>query len=146
MRKLLFLVFLGGCSRMGDRPPWWKVESPPPVDTAILCSKPAVAASEVPPDLEATVKMVQAKVLANYSSFAHCYEGTLARDPVAYGRVMVRALIAQSGEVEEACVESYEIPDGDLLGCTVNTLKTVRFGELPRRLTFVYPFVYRPAR
>jgi len=146
LKQLALAILLSGCARMGDRPPWWKVENAPPVDPAILCATPSTASAEVAPELEPIVKRVHATVLEHSSAFANCYKATLVRDPVANGRVTVRALVLESGEVQTACVDSYDIADGDLLQCTTSTLKTIRFGALPKSVIFRYPFVFRVAK
>jgi hypothetical protein len=64
---------------------------------------------------------------------------TLARDPTAHGRTAVRFAIEPTGEVSSACISYYEIPDGDLLECVVDTFKSLRFEKPNKLTTVVYP-------
>jgi hypothetical protein len=107
----------------GDRPPWWKVEPPPPVNAVIVCpahqrgaKKPNTHRS---PEIERTAEMIQRTVRQRYGTIRRCYETTLARDPTVEGRVTVRFVIEQTGGVSSACIHDYQIPDGVLLECAI---------------------------
>jgi hypothetical protein len=58
----------------------------------------------------------------------------------------VRFAIEPTGEVSSACIAYYEIPDGVLLECVVDTFKSIRFEKPNKLTTAVYPVFFKVRR
>jgi hypothetical protein len=149
--RILPLLLVGGCARMGDRPPWWKAEPPEPVDPALVrpakAPAPPSKSHRSPKDLDNDPEYIQRRVRERYAEIRACYEQTLARDELATGRVSYAFTIEPSGEVGNACVDSYTLADGTLLECTVKIFKSLRFrANDDGKTTVVYPIVFEVAK
>jgi outer membrane biosynthesis protein TonB len=74
-----------------------------------------------------------------------CYARALPRNPGLRGRVAVRFVIGQDGAVIFADLGSSDLPDGDVIRCVVDVVRTLRgFHGATRNATVVYPFSFTP--
>ena len=80
---------------------------------------------------------------SRYGEFRLCYEDALWRNREAAGRVQMRFIIANSGHVEDACVEEPTLADGEMLECLQAELLALNFGT-GSRTTVVYPIMFLP--
>lgn len=110
-------------------------ETPPPAPVAGLVEVSGVTA-RVP------VREQLLRTLAT-ATVAPCYEAALARDPRAYGEVVVEFTAGADGAVAEAGVHLSTLGDAAAETCVVDAVRALAFpGVTADRLTVVYPFVF----
>lgn len=74
---------------------------------------------------------------------APCYEAALARDPYAYGEVVVAFTVDAAGQVVEAGVHLATLGDAAAEACVVAAVQALRFPAVTAdRLAVLYPFVF----
>jgi hypothetical protein len=84
-------------------------------------------------------------VRSNFDRFRACYEDALWRKGDATGRVQLRFVIDEAGNVVNSCVEPPVFGDGEAVDCILAELNRVEFGT-GDRLTIVYPIVLIPEK
>jgi hypothetical protein len=80
---------------------------------------------------------------SNYFEFRTCYEDALWRKPDATGRVQLRFVINEAGQVLKSCVVPPVFADGEAVDCILARVKGIDFG-LGDGVTVVYPIVLMP--
>lgn len=114
-------------------PPGSVCTTPQPAPAAVYIH-PAPAAVMVPPPPRYGVHpLVRAEVLDKYPKFRKCYEKGLDRNPGLAGRVFVRMKVDSDGEVDEAFDYGSNLPDRDVVKCTVKVFKGLDFGDFVGR-------------
>jgi hypothetical protein len=88
-------------------------------------------------------RAIQQTMRSRYAQFRLCYEDALWRNREAAGRVQMRFIIANSGQVEGACVEQPALADGEMLECLIAELLALDFGT-GSQVTVVYPILFVP--
>ncbi len=73
-----------------------------------------------------------------------CYESGLARNPQLAGRLNVRFVIGQNGEVLSAISGGSSLGDGSVIGCVLATVRSVRFPPPASGfVTVLFPLTFR---
>lgn len=82
------------------------------------------------------------RVLAGAQPVA-CYEAALARNPAAYGEVVVRFTIGAAGLVDDAAPQFSTLADDVAERCVADSVRRLQFPAPSRPgLTVVYPFLF----
>lgn len=80
-----------------------------------------------------------------YGRFRMCYEQGLEHDPKLEGKVTLRFVINQKGNVEYASRGETTLPDTEMAKCVVAAVRTVVFPEPEGGIvTVVYPIQFAP--
>jgi hypothetical protein len=107
----------------------------PPPPSANLVEVAGVATRAAP--RETLLRTLSAAVVAP------CYELALARDPGAYGEVVVRFTTVADGWVSDATVFLSTLGDDAASGCVIAAVKALTFpGVTADQLTVLYPFLF----
>lgn len=167
LRAVLSLAVVAvGCSRMGDRPPWWPQTEPQApsesaastaafqsdstIADATYCTipppKPPPHPPQVPSEPNQKPEAVQTVVRNHYGEFRRCYERLLAKHPTAEGRVQARFIIAPDGGVTHACItrEGTTLDHDAMANCMLEEFAKLRFEPSKGKTTVVYPIMFSP--
>jgi outer membrane biosynthesis protein TonB len=109
------------------------------VEVSIPMGDPAVSGG-------LTTQEVKAVITTHLNEIRHCYEQLLQRSPNAGGKINSRFVIATTGRVTSAGIESATIQDARMQGCVTGAIQRWKF-PLPRGgapVTITYPFVFNP--
>ena len=89
--------------------------------------------------------VIQATIREHYGAVRRCFELGLVRDPELGGRVLIRFVITESGDVKDATDGGSDVPDAQVVGCIAREFSRLKF---PRpdggRVTVVYPLMLEP--
>ena len=91
-------------------------------------------------------EVVRRVVQRNIAQVRYCYERSLATNPGAQGRVIVRFIIAPSGQVSASSVAASTLPDAGVGVCIANALRRWQFPapEGGGVVSVSYPFNLAP--
>ncbi len=88
---------------------------------------------------------IQRIVRQNFGRFRMCYEPALHASPQLTGRVSVKFVIDRSGAVAVAQDAGSDLPNADVVACTVKAFAGLSFPEPEGGIvTVVYPLVFSP--
>lgn len=124
----MILALLGACAPHAARPP----EALPRAGVVeVKRESPTV------PERDAVLRVL---ALANPTA---CYEAALARDPAAYGEVVVRFRIGAAGLVEDSVPTFSTLGDDVAERCVADAVRRLQFPAPSHPgLTVVYPFLF----
>lgn len=88
---------------------------------------------------------IAAVIRRNLPRFEYCYEKKLTERPTLAGKIAVYFKIGPTGAVTEASVRKTSMNDVDVVACTVEVMRSLKFPQ-PKRAGVVvvtYPFVFQ---
>jgi len=89
--------------------------------TIRMRSGTTTSSGRIPPEI------IQRIIRQNFGRFKMCYERGLRGDPNLSGRVAVRFTIGRDGSVTQVANGGSDIPNGEVVGCVVNSFKGLSF-------------------
>jgi len=89
--------------------------------TIRMRSGTTTSSGRIPPEI------IQRIIRQNFGRFKMCYERGLRGDPNLSGRVAVRFTIGRDGAVTQVANGGSDIPNGEVVGCVVNSFKGLSF-------------------
>jgi TonB family protein len=117
------------------------------VDIEVLESAaPTPAASARPPG-HLDKDQIRAVIGANRAKVRGCYETRLESAPNLRGKVVIRFVIGEAGQVLESKVRESTVGDPELEGCVAARVSTFRFPPTGGGVVVVtYPFIFKTAQ
>jgi Ca-activated chloride channel family protein len=99
----------------------------------------ATVSGRLPPEV------IQRIVRQNYGRFRLCYEQGLAKNPALEGRISIRFVIRQEGNVGSASDAGSSLPDRGVVQCVLGALYGLSFPKPEGdSVTVVYPISFSP--
>lgn len=88
---------------------------------------------------------IRAVVVSHIDEIQSCYSDAIRLNPASGGKVLIRGVIGESGNVESAAIDDGSVVDPFLGSCIAATMMGWRF-PAPQggRVMFRYPFMLEP--
>lgn len=145
MKSIGLALAVVSCRHVGHLPPWW--DGVEPMHAELACERKSNAASEQPEARRRFAtgghrdpKEIQTGVRARFSTLRRCYEELMARVSAIEGRVAVRFVINDAGNVVQACIWDTDLRDQKFSTCFLDEFRAMRFGEsMDPHTTVLYP-------
>jgi hypothetical protein len=90
-------------------------------------------------------EVIKRVVRKNFPRLVFCYEEGLKREKTTAGRVNVKFVITQNGDVSQASDGGSDLPDGKVVACVVKVFGAMSFPKPESGVvTVVYPIAFLP--